>query len=151
MARMLCALLLLAAGVAAAHAGGDEGRAAVIRDALAAGQPIVLAIAAQFPAAGAEGETYADWAAYLNEFAGRHDGFAIMAVDGAEAAELLAAPPPLADGYATVFARDAGSAIVYEGPILESFVYDAAAAYLEAPADGQFDPQLFEPYALKPK
>ena len=150
MARILFALVL-AAGIVAAHAGGDEGKAAIIRDALAAGQPIVLAIAAEFPAADGEGETYADWAAYLNAFAEAHSRFAIMAVDGAEAAELLTAPPPLADGYATVFARNADSAVIYEGPILESFVYDAAAAYLDAPADGQFDPELFEPYALKLK
>ena len=50
MARILFALVFAAASLAGARAGGEDSKAAAIRDALATGQPIVLAIAAEFPA-----------------------------------------------------------------------------------------------------
>jgi hypothetical protein len=143
------ALALLGAGAAAAD--GTEDKAQAIRDALAAGTPVVLAVAAELPTGDSESETYADWAAYLNDFAAAHGGFAVLAVDAAEASRLLTGPPALENRYATIFVRSADSAIIYDGPVLEEIVYDAAASYLEAPGDGQFDGEMFGPYAFRLK
>jgi hypothetical protein len=143
------ALALLGTGAAAA--GGAEDKVQAIRDALAAGTPVVLAVAAELPTGDSESETYADWAAYLNDFAAAHSGFAIMAMDKQEASRLLAEPPALENGYATIFVRSADSAILYDGPVLEEIVYDAAASYLEAPDDGRFDAAMFAPYSFQLK
>jgi hypothetical protein len=145
--RLLAALLLFAA---AAPAAADD-KAQAVRDARAAGQPLVLALAQDLPAGDGGDETDADWAHYLNEFAAGHADYAIVALDAAAAETLLAAPPPLEDYYATIFVRADGEAVIYDGPVLETAVYKAAAAYLDAAQDGQFDASMFEPYdfALK--
>jgi hypothetical protein len=119
-----------------------------VRDALAAGRPVVLALAQDLSTADSDGETAADWAAYLNDFAAGHAGYKTVAMDAAEARELLAEPPPLEDFYATIFVRAADSAVIYDGPVLETSVYDAAAVYLDDPA-GTFDPELFERFAFR--
>jgi hypothetical protein len=142
---LFVALLLFGAGAASA---GAEDKAQTIRDALAAGPPVVVALVVAWPAGDSESEAYADWAAYLNDFAAAHGGFAVVAMDAAEAAQVLAAPLALDNGYATIFARSADSAILYDGPVLEEIVYDAAAQYLEAPDDGRFDGEMFKPYAF---
>jgi hypothetical protein len=149
MIRISFILGLLAAGIGAALAGGDESRAQAIRDALAAGQPVVLAVAHRFPPPDAENEGYADWAAYLNAFAADHKGYAVMGVERQEAAKLLADLPELESGYATIFVRSPTSAVIYDGPILEDFVYEAAAGYLEASEDGRFDGSMFEPFDFR--
>jgi hypothetical protein len=140
------ALVLLGAGAASA---GDEGdKAQTIRDALAAGTPLVLALVAEWPTGDSESEAYADWAAYLNDFAAAHDDFAVLAMDRAEASQVLAQPPALENGYATIFVRPGDGAILYDGPVLEEIVYDAAASFLGAAGDGQFDATMFAPYAF---
>jgi hypothetical protein len=140
------ALLVLAAGASPAGEGDDKAQA--VRDALAAGQPVVLALARQLPSGEGGDETDADWAHYLNEFAAGHGRYKIVAMDAAEAGALLAAPPPLEEYYATLFVRSADSAVIYDGPVLEAAVYRAAADFLEAPQDGKFDADLFAPYAF---
>jgi len=147
-------LLLVLAFITAsggASAGGDEGKAQAIRDALAGGQPVVLALAKELPGAGSESETDADWVHYLNEFAAGHGRYKVVTLSAKEARAVLAEPPPLEEFYATIFVRSAKSAVIYDGPVLEKSVYDAAAAYLEAPKDGQFDPDIFEPIKLRLK
>lgn len=148
--RLLLALAFLLLGAGAAPANGDESKAAAVREALAAGQPVVLALAQELPT-GEGDETDADWAYHLNKFAAAHGRYKIVAMDAAEAQALLAAPPPLDNYYATVFVRSPDSAVIYDGPVLETAVYKAAADFLEAPQDGQFDADIFEPYpfALK--
>jgi hypothetical protein len=142
--------LLLVVGFigAAASAQGHHDKIQAIREALAAGQPVVLALAKELPTEDSESETDADWAGYLNDFAAGHARYKTIAMDAAEVRELLAEAPPLEDFYATVFARTADSAIIYNGPVLETSVYDAAAAYLEDP-DATFEPALFEPFPLR--
>lgn len=148
--RLFLLLAVIAIAGAGASAGGDEGKAHAVRDALAAGQPVVLALAKELP--GADGdETDADWAHYLNEFAAGHGRYEIVAMSAAEARDLLAEPPPLEEFYATIFVRSAKSAVIYDGPVLEESVYDAAAQYLEAPEDGQFDADMFTPLELRLK
>jgi hypothetical protein len=133
---------------AAAPAGGHHDKLKAVRDALAAGQPVVLALAQDLPTDDSDSETAADWAEYLNAFAADHVGYKTVAMDAADASELLAEAPPLGNFYATIFVRAADNAVIYDGPVLESSVYDAAAAYLDDPA-GTFDPELFEPFALR--
>lgn len=148
MTRILCAiaLTLLVAGTALGN--GDDGKIQAVRDALAAGRPVVLALSSKLPSPDAEGEAYADWAAYLNDFAAAHGNYAVVAMERVEAEQLLAAPP-LENGYATIFIRSGGAALIYDGPILEPFVYDAAVAFLNAPADDSYDAELFAPFDLK--
>jgi hypothetical protein len=146
--RWLRLILVLGLIGAAAPAGGHHDKLQALRDALAAGQPVVLALARELPTEDSESETAADWATYLNDFAAEHAGYRAVAMDAAQARELLAEPPPLEDFYATIFVRAADSAVIYDGPVLETSVYDAAAAYLEDPA-GTFDPELFERYTLR--
>jgi len=151
--RLLFVLLasIAVAGSAGASAGGDENKAQAVRDALAAGQPVVLALAKKLPTAGSGDETDADWAHYLNDFAAAHGRYKIVALSAAEARKLLTQVPPLEDYYATIFIRSTSSAVIYDGPVLEKSVYDAAAAYLEAPKDGQFDADIFAPLDLRLK
>jgi hypothetical protein len=145
--RILLALAVLLGAAGAASADGDGSKAAAVRDALAAGQPVVLALAQELPT-GEGDETDADWAYYLNEFAAAHGRYKIVAMDAAEARSLLATPPTLDDYYATIFVRSPDSAVIYDGPVLETAVYKAAADFLEAPQDGQFDADVFQPFAL---
>jgi len=149
--RFLLVLAVFAVAGGAVRAGGDDGKARAIRDALAAGQPVVLALAKELPGADSESETAADWSHYLNEFAAGHKRYKVVAMDAAEARDLLAAPPPLDDSYATIFVRSADSAVIYDGPVLEKAVYRAAAAYLDAPKDGQFDADIFAPISFRLK
>jgi hypothetical protein len=145
--RRLFLLLALVAVAGRAAADGDEKKAQAVRDALAAGRPVVVALAKELP--GDEGdETDADWAFYLNEFSAGHRGYEIVAMSAAEAGDLLAEVPPLEEFYATIFARSATSAVIYDGAVLEPSVYAAGAAYLDAPQDGQFDAELFAPIEL---
>jgi len=151
--RLLFVLLAFVAiaGSGGASAGGDEDKAQAVRDALAAGQPVVLALAKKLPAADSGDETDADWAHHLNDFAAAHGRYKVVAMSAAEARKLLAKVPPLEDFYATIFVRSTKSAVIYDGPVLEKSVYDAAAAYLEAPKDGQFDADIFAPLDLRLK
>lgn len=149
--RLLLVLSIVVIANGSAAAGGDESKARAIREALAAGQPVVLALAKELPGADSGSETDADWEYYLNQFAASHGRYKIVAMDAAEARDLLAEPPPLENFYATIFVRSAHSAVIYDGPVLEKSVYDAAATYLEAPQDGKFDPDIFEPIAFHPK
>ena len=146
--RWLRLILVLGVVGAAAPAAGHHDTLEAVREALAAGQPVVLALAQELPTESSESEAAADWAAYLNDFAAGHDRYRTLAIDAAQARELLAAPPNLDDFYATIFVRAPDSAIIYDGPVLETAVYDAAVAYLEDPA-GTFDPALFKPFALR--
>jgi hypothetical protein len=148
--RRLFLLLALIAVAGRAFADGDASKVQAVRDALAAGQPVVIALAKELP--GDDGdETDADWAHYLNEFSAGHRGYEIVAMSAAEARELLAKLPPLEEFYATIFARSAKSAVIYDGAVLEPSVYDAGAAYLDAPQDGQFDAEMFAPFDLRLK
>lgn len=149
--RLLLVLAFIAVAGGAAPAGGDESKAQAIRDALAAGRPVVLALAKELPGADSTDEADADWVFYLNEFAASHERYEIVAMDAAEASDLLAELPPLDEFYATIFARSADSAIIYDGPLMEPSVYAAGAAYLEAPQDGTFDSELFAPIAFRLK
>jgi len=149
LARLFVVLALFVIAGGGAPAGGDETKAQVVRDALAGGKPVVLALARELPTADSGDETDADWVHYLNEFSAGHGRYKTVAMDAAEAAELLAAPPPLEDYYATIFVRSADNAIIYDGPVLETAVYRAAADYLEG--DGQFDAEMFAPYAFELK
>jgi hypothetical protein len=149
--RRLLLLLAFIAVAGDAAADGDESKAQAVRDALAAGEPVVLALAKELPGADGGDETDGDWANYLNEFAAAHARYKIVAMSAAEARDLLAEPPPLEDFYATIFARSTTSAVIYDAPVLEKSVYDAAAAYLDAPQDGQFDADMFAPVELRLK
>ncbi len=126
--RWLGLILVLGLIGAAAPAGGHHDKLQAVRDALAAGRPVVLALAQDLSTADSDSETAADWAAHLNAFAADHAGYKTSAMDAAEASELPAEPPPLEDFYATIFVRAADSAVIYDGPVLETSVYDAAAA-----------------------
>jgi hypothetical protein len=148
--RRLFLLLAFIALAGRASADGDASKVQAVRDALAAGRPVVLALAKELP--GDDGdETDADWAFYLNEFAAGHRGYEIVAMSAAEARELLAEVPPLEEFSATIFARSAKSAVIYDGAVLEPSVYAAGAAYLDAPQDGQFDADFFSPFELRLK
>jgi hypothetical protein len=149
--RLLLVLAVIAIAGGAARADGDEGKVQAVRAALAAGQPVVLALAKELPSGDSGDETDADWAFYLNEFAAGHRSYEIVAMSAAEARELLAELPPLEEFYATIFARSAKSAVIYDGAVLEPWVYDAGAAYLDAPQDGQFDAEMFTPFDLRLK
>jgi hypothetical protein len=146
--RLLVALVLLSLAGGAARADGED-KAQAVRDALAAGQPVVIALARELPTGDGGDETDADWAHYLNEFSAGHERYKTVAMDAAEAGDLLVAPPPLEDYYATIFVRSADNAIIYDGPVLETAVYRAAADYLEG--GGQFDGEIFAPYAFELK
>lgn len=146
--RWLRLILVLGLIGTAAPAGGHHDKLQAVRDALAAGQPVVLALVQDLSTEDSDSETAADWAEYLNAFAADHAGYKTVTMDAAEARELLAEPPALEDFYATIFVRTPGSAIIHDGPVLETSVYDAAAAYLDDPV-GTFDPELFEPFALR--
>jgi hypothetical protein len=150
-----CRYLLLVAFVAiaggACAAGKNPDKAREIREALAAGQPVVLALAKELPSPDSDSETDADWTHYLNEFAASHGRYKIVAMDATEAREVLAEPPSLEEFYASIFMRSADSAVIYDAPVLERSVYDAAAAYLDAPEDGQFDPEIFARFELRLK
>ncbi len=149
--RLLLLFTFVAVAGGATRADGDADKVQAVRAALAAGQPVVLALAKELPGADSGDETDADWAHYLNEFAAGHRGFEIVAMSATDARDLLAEPPPLEGFYATIFARSAKSAVIYDGAVLEPSVYAAGAAYLEAPQDGQFDAELFAPFDLRLK
>jgi hypothetical protein len=146
--RLLFVLALFTLAGGSAPAGGQDDKVQAVRDAVAAGRPVVLALAQELPTGDGGDETDADWAHYLNEFAAGHEGYEIVAIDAAEAAALLAAPPPLENYYATIFVRSPKSAIIYDGPVLETAVYKAGASYLDATGDDAFDAEIFAPYAF---
>lgn len=141
------ALYLILAGTVLA--GEQDSNAQAVRDALAAGRPVVLSLISKFPSPEDESEAYADWAHYLNEFAAEHRNYDIVAMERPEFEQLLAAPPPLDNGYATIFVRSDGDSVVYDGAILEPFVYDAGVAFLDAPSGSSYDAELFAQYNLR--
>ena len=87
----------------------------------------------------------------LNQSAAGHKRYKIVATDAVEARDLLAEPLPLDDSYATILVRSADSAVIHDGPALEKAVYAAAAAYLDAPKDRQFDAEIFAPINFRLK
>jgi hypothetical protein len=143
---LLFALLVLPLASQAA----DKGGAARAKETLQAGKPAVIAVIDRLPRPDKASETYADWAAYLNEFAAANPDLVVVAVEARDYDRVFQPAAPLQQGYATIFARAPGQAVAYSGTVLESFVYQAGLDYLRSP-DARSDERLFRPFDLRPK
>ena len=112
--------------------GPRKGKAASKNEILAAlktGRSIVVVVQPS-PKPGYD-EAYADWAAYLNEFAAREKSVKIVMLSQRRYSELVTAPK-LSRPYNTLFLRAAKNALLYRGMILEPDVYRIGMAYMTA-------------------
>src|SRR3954465_12454821 len=86
-------------------------------------QPFVLVVTGSGEKATDTSEAYADWAEYLNAFRTQADSrVKIVKVTALQYPEFITGPK-LKDQYATLFVRDAGHVLLYDGMILEPQVY----------------------------
>jgi len=122
----LLALLCAACGSDAQVDAPDGERAAPTT--VEGGRVIIVAPPAT--ALSMSDEAYADWAAYLNEFAAEHPELRFERIERGELEEALPDPPQLSEEYAAIFVRTDGTAAFYDGIILEPFVYDEGADFL---------------------
>jgi hypothetical protein len=78
-----------------------------------------------------EDESYADWADGLNDFA-IHSGpkVKIFKLTPLRFAQLLL-QPTVKGNFATLFMRDLGHALVYDGMVVEPKIYEIGLAYLK--------------------
>jgi len=97
-----------------------------------AGQAKVIVVAPQDADEDPSDEAYADWAAYLNDFAEAHPELKFQTVDSEELSNVTDTPPPLREPFATLFVRPDGTTAYYDGMIFEPFVYDEGARFLAA-------------------
>jgi hypothetical protein len=134
---ILHASLLLAGIFLNAEAASAESVTAA-RRILSAGRPTVLIVAPQPAAANRASEGYADWAAYLNDFAAERRGtFRFVRVTPKALRAIFAASTPMTHPFATIFIRDARNAVFYDGMIHEPQVYRSAIAFLSGATDPQ--------------
>lgn len=105
---------------------GDDG--AGVANAAEIGR--VLVVAPPTTDASLSDEAYADWAAYLNDFAAEHPEITFQRIEPEQLRKELANAPALSGKYATIFIRSDGMAAFYDGMILEPFVYEEGADFL---------------------
>lgn len=122
----LLALLCVACGPDAEVGAPEEERGAPAR---AEGARVIV-VAPPENAASMSDEAYADWAAYLNDFAAEHPELRFERIVREALDEALADPPQLSEEYAAIFVRSDGRAAFYDGMILEPFVYDEGADFV---------------------
>jgi hypothetical protein len=75
-------------------------------------------------------EAYADWAAYLNEFSAAHPEFEFLTMTRESFQENTEPSLVINKEHAVLFLRSDAKAALFDGRILESFVYDEGAAFL---------------------
>lgn len=125
----LLALLLLGMFLAAQPVQADSAR--MLKASIAAGKPTVLIVSRTPTAADRASEAYADFAGYLNDFAAAQRAtLQFVTIKPAALKAIFAARAPIRQPFATVFIRNARSAVYYDGMIHDPIVYQAAAAYL---------------------
>lgn len=130
LARRATVLLLAFASLLTAAAARAES-ARDIRAILASGKPAVLVVSRTAIASDMKNEAYADWAAYLNEFAaGQRGTVRFLKIGPADLKTIFAESTPIRSRFATIFIRDARRALAYDGMIHERTIYRAAAAFL---------------------
>jgi hypothetical protein len=106
-------------------------RAQTLRSNLAAGRPTVVVVSRPATVFDMRSEAYADWAAYLNEFAADQQGkVEVLRLKQNDLKRLLANSTPIKHRFSTIFFRDEKNAVYYDGMIHERSVYLAAAAFL---------------------
>ena len=131
------ALIAIAFAFLAIAAPARAEQARTLNGNLAAGKPTVVVVSRAASASDMRSEAYADWAAYLNEFAADHRGkFEILRVRPRDLKRLFANGTPIRQRFATIFFRDQKNAVYYDGMIHERSVYQAAATFLSGQDTG---------------
>jgi hypothetical protein len=142
-ALLLAGILLTAPNV---HA---ESAAAAIRI-IAEGKPTVLVVSRAATKKDLASEAYADWTAYLNDFAAeRRDAFRFVRITPNDLKAIFGGRAPITQPFATVFIRNASGAIYYDGMIHEPAVYRAAAAFLSGTDDPRAAALGLKPFPLR--
>lgn len=129
-AALVTRLFALVAGLSLLASAGCAAPAQTVRSAAAlpAGAALVAIAPDSPPRADLESEAYADWAAYLDDYVAAKP--ATLGFARVSAARWMAlARSPAMPGYATVFLRPDGQALVYRGMVLDLAVYQAGAAW----------------------
>src|SRR5690606_33351486 len=91
---------------------------------------VVIVVAPPADDASMSDEAYADWAAYLNEFAAEHPELRFERVETGQLPERMPDAPRLSGEYAVIFVRGEGGAAYYDGMIFEPFVYEEGADFV---------------------
>jgi hypothetical protein len=102
-----------------------------VLDSLDSGKPVVLIVARTATKADLDGEAYADWSSYLNDFAsGNREHFTFISVKPAQTRQIFSASAPIKHGFAVIFLKNDHEAVYYDGMILDPDTYKYAADYL---------------------
>jgi len=149
-AGVLCGALVLALSALVASAVAEVNPRRTLQANLAAGKPTVLIVSRTPTPADQRSEAYADWAGYLNDFAQEHRGdFEFLTVKPTELKAIFAELSPIKSPFATIFLRDAQSAIYYDGMIHDRSAYGAAAAFLAGRPDEARPRSALKPFRFR--
>lgn len=144
---VLCGALLLAL---TALAVAEFNPRRTLQANLAAGKPTVLIVSRTPTPADQRSEAYADWAGYLNDFAEDHQGdFEFLKVKPTALKAIFAEHTPIKSPFATIFFRDAQSAIYYDGMIHDRNAYRAVAAFLAGRAVEERPRSALKPFRFR--
>lgn len=133
-----CGALVLTLTAWLATAFAEVGPRQTLAANLAAGKPTVLIVSRTPTRADLRSEAYADWAGYLNDFAEEHRrDFQFVKIKPAELKAIFAEHTPIKEPFATVFFRNAQTAVSYDGMIHDRRTYGAAASFLSGTETAQ--------------
>ena len=126
----LAVLMSLLTG-SAAQSPGRDGMRKDIEAALRNGKSVVLVVAPAMSKTNDADESYGDWADGLNDFAA-HAGadVKVFRLTPPKFSQLLL-QPKVKGNFATLFIRESGHALVYEGMVVEPKIYAIGLAYLQ--------------------